>query len=433
VRTLCRVVALVVVAAVTGTALAGALPEIRPEEVGLSSGRLDRLTAVLERAVATGELPGVVALIARNGKIAYHRSFGMQDKAKAVPMATDSIFRIYSMTKPIVSVAALILVEEGRLALNEPISKYIPEFKEMRVGVDSVDPATGARSYREDKAKRQITVQDLLRHTSGLTYASLGAKSTVKDLYKQAGLTLDEMYKGSADSQTAWTNASFAVALAKLPLHFEPGTTWEYGHSTDVLGRVVEVASDQPLDVFLSDRILKPLQMRNSGFSVPPQEAHRLAQPQPDPKTGQVPSLIDVTKPTSWFAGGHGMVSTVPDYLRFCQMLLNGGELDGARILGPHTVAWMTSNHVDRAIAMGPGYLPGPGYGFGLGVAVRTDPGLSEWPGSVGDYFWGGYAGTYFWIDPKEQLIPILMFQEPVRRQHYRLVFRAAVLQALVP
>jgi CubicO group peptidase (beta-lactamase class C family) len=422
---------LLIVTALVAPALAAALPEVSPDDVGFSPERLARLTAMLERAVATGELPGAVALIARNGKIAYSRSVGLQDRAKNIPMAPDSIFRIYSMTKPIVSVAALILVEEGRLALNEPISKYIPEFAEMRVGIDAVDPATGAPTYREEKATRPITVQDLLRHTSGLVYATLGPRTTVRERYKEAGLTLEEMYKVSGDSQTTWTNASFAAAIARLPLQFQPGTTWEYGHSTDVLGRVVEVVSDQPLDVFLSERILRPLGMRDSGFSVPPAEVHRLAQPQPDPKTGQVPRLIDVAKPTSWFAGGHGMVSTGPDYLRFCQMLLNGGQLDGARILGPHTVAWMTSNHLNWNIALGPAYLPGPGYGFGLGFGVRTDPGLSEWPGTVGDYFWGGYAGTYFWIDPKEQLIPILMFQEPVRRQHYRLVFRALVLQAL--
>jgi CubicO group peptidase (beta-lactamase class C family) len=406
---------------------------VRPEAVGLSSARLERLTAMLEGAVAAGELPGAVAVVARKGSVAYQRSFGRQDTARGVPMAEDSIFRIYSMTKPIVSVGAMILVEEGRLALNEPVARYIPEFKDMRVGVERHHPGTGARSYYEMKATRPITVQDLLRHTSGLVYGGLGARTAVRDLYKQAGIgSLDDMYKETGDSQTKWTNATFAAAIAGLPLQHEPGTTWEYGHSTDVLGRVVEVASGQALDVFLSERILKPLGMNDTGFWVPPDKVHRIAQPQPDPKTGEVPFLIDVTRRTTWFAGGHGMVSTVPDYLRFCQMLLNGGALNGAPVLGARTLGWMTSNHLGPPIALGPNYLPGPGHGFGLGFAVRLDQGLSEWPGSVGDYFWGGYAGTYFWIDPKEQLVAVLMFQDPARRAHYRMLFRATVLQALV-
>jgi len=411
----------------------GTLPRATPEEVGLSSARLERVTVMLERAVAAGELPGAVALVARKGRVAYHRSFGMQDKAAGVPMAGDSIFRIYSMTKPLVTVAAMILVEEGRLALYEPVAKYLPEFKDMRVGVESHDPATGAPSYHEVKARRPITVQDLLRHTSGLAYGALGAKTAVRELYRQAGIgTLEQMYDQTGDSQTPWTNATFAAALAKLPLQHEPGTTWEYGHSTDVLGRVVEVVADQPLDAFLARRVLEPLGMGDTGFHVPPDKARRLAQPQPDPKTGAVPFLIDVTRRNTWFAGGHGMVSTVPDYFRFCQMLLDGGARDGARILAAPTVAWMTSDHLGSGIARGPNYLPGPGYGFGLGFAVRLESGLSEWPGSVGDYFWGGYAGTAFWIDPKQQLVAILMFQDPARRLHYRMLFRATVLQALL-
>lgn len=419
---------------ITGLAGAADLPTVKSEAVGLSSARLERLTAMLDGAVASGDFPGAVALVARKGSVVYHRTFGGQDKARGVPMAEDSIFRIYSMTKPIVSVGAMILVEEGRLALNEPVAKYIPEFKDMRVGVERHDPGTGARSYYEVKATRQITVQDLLRHTSGLVYGGLGPRTVVRDLYKQAGIgSLDDMYNETdGDSQTKWTNATFAAAIAKLPLQYEPGTRWEYGHSTDVLGRVVEVASGQALDVFLSERILKPLGMDDTGFWVPPDKVHRIAQPQPDARTGEVPTLIDVTRRTTWFAGGHGMVSTVPDYLRFCQMLLDGGVLNGARVLGPRTVAWMTSNHLGPTIDPGPNYLPGPGHGFGLGFAVRLDQGLSDWPGSAGDYFWGGYAGTYFWIDPKEQLIAILMFQNPIRRAHYRVLFRATVLQALV-
>ncbi len=403
------------------SAWAGALPEAVPADVGMSSARLDRLTAALQRAVDSGELPGAVALVARKGRLVYQKSFGMQDKTLGIPMANDSIFRIYSMTKPIVSVAAMILYEEGRLAMYEPLSKYLPEFKDMRVGIESRDPVTGAPTFDTVPARRQITIQDLMRHTSGLTYGGLGGRSAVKDLYREAGL-----------ASQSWTTERFAGAIARLPLVFEPGTTWEYGHSTDVLGRVVEVVAGKPLDVFLAERILGPLAMRDTGFHVPPEKLQRLAQPQPDPKTGEVPELIDVTKPATFFAGGHGLVSTPGDYLRFCQMLLNGGELAGVRILGRKTVEYMTADHLTPAIAPGPAYLPGPGYGFGLGFAVRREAGMSEWPGSVGEFFWGGYAGTAFWIDPKEQLVPVLMFQDPARRVHYRVLFRNLVTQALV-
>jgi CubicO group peptidase (beta-lactamase class C family) len=423
--------ALLVVTSI-GWGLAAELPVVRPDEVGLSSERLGRVTAVLEQAVASGELPGAVALVARDGRVAYLRSFGMADRARGRPMTTDAIFRIYSMTKPIVSVAAMSLVEEGKLALYEPVAKYVPEFASARVAVESEAPA-GGRGFREVPATRPITVHDLLRHTSGLTYGTPPGRTAVKDLYRQAGIgAIEDMYQETGESQTRWTNATFAAAIARLPLQFEPGTTWDYGHSTDVLGRVVEVVSGQPLDAFLAARVLGPLGMQDTGFVVPPARASRLAQPQPDPRTGTVPFLIDVTRRNTWHAGGHGLASTVPDYFRFCLALLNRGALEGVRILGARTVAWMTSNHLTPSVNPGPAYLPGPGYGFGLGFAVRLETGLSDWPGSVGDYFWGGYAGTYFWIDPRERLIGILMFQDPARRQHYRMLFRATVMQALV-
>lgn len=399
---------------------AAALPEATPEDVGMSSERLDRLDAAMQKAVDSGELPGVVVLIARDGRLAYAKSFGWQDKDKKIPMRTDSIFRLYSMTKPVVSVAAMILVEEGRLALHEPVSRYIPEFKEMKVGVDSYDPVTGKPTFSLVNAKRQITVHDLLRHTSGLTYGVLGEPTTVKKMYNDAGIFSQK-----------WVLADFARALARLPLQYEPGTTWEYGHSTDVLGRVVEVVSGQTLDVFLAERILGPLRMTDTGFHVPADKLNRLAQPMPDVYTGKTPDLIDVTRPATFFAGGHGLVSTAGDYLRFAQMLENGGELDGVRILGPKTIEYMSSNHVGADMSPGNFYIPGPGYGFGLGFATRLETGQSDWPGSEGEFFWAGYAGTYFWIDPFEDLVPVLMSQEPVRRQHYRVLLRNLVYQAI--
>ena len=399
---------------------AAPLPEASPEEVGMSTERLGRLDAAMQKAVDSRELPGAVVLIARDGQLVYAKSFGWQDREKNIPMSNDSIFRLYSMTKPVVSVAAMMLVEEGRLGLQEPVSKYIPEFKEMKVGVESKD-ADGKPVITLVDAKRQITVQDLLRHTSGLTYGVLGAPNAIKKMYLDAQIFSQK-----------WVLADFVKALARLPLEFQPGTTWEYSHSTDVLGRVVEVASGQSLDVFLAERIFAPLKMVDTAFQVPPEKLDRLAQAMPDVYTGKTPELIDFSKTQTFFAGGHGLVSTAGDYLRFAQMLANGGELEGARILGPRTVEYMTSNHVNPQIDKGPAYLPGPGYGFGLGFATRIDRGQSEWPGSPGDFFWSGYAGTYFWVDPEEELVPVLMTQEPLRRQYYRVLMRNLVYQAIV-
>ena len=406
-----------------GTALlaqAAPLPESSPEEVGLSSARLGRLDVAMQKAVDSGELPGAVVFIARDGQLVYAKSFGWQDRQKKIPMSNESIFRLYSMTKPVVSVAAMMLVEEGKLGLQEPVSKYIPEFKDMKVGIESKD-ADGKPVLTLVDAKRQITVQDLLRHTSGLTYGVLGTPNAIKKMYLDAEIFSQK-----------WVLADFAKALAKLPLQSQPGTTWEYSHSSDVLGRVVEVASGQTLDVFLAQRIFEPLKMVDTGFQVPPEKQDRVAQPMPDVYTGKTPELIDFSKPQTFFAGGHGLVSTAGDYLRFAQMLANGGELEGARILGPRTVAYMTSNHVNPQIDKGATYLPGPGYGFGLGFATRIDRGQSEWPGSPGDFYWAGYAGTYFWVDPEEELVPVLMTQEPLRRQYYRVQLRNLVYQSIV-
>ena len=419
-QSLIRRISFFVLVAAAALAHAAPLPEAGPEEVGMSQERLGRIDAAMHKAVDSGELPGAVVFIARDGQLVYAKSFGWQDREKKIPMANDSIFRLYSMTKPVVSVAAMILVEEGKLGLQEPVSKYIPEFKNMKVGTESKD-ADGKVVLTLIDAKRQITVQDLLRHTSGLTYGVLGAPNAIKKMYLDAQIFSQK-----------WVLADFAKALAKLPLQSEPGTTWEYSHSSDVLGRVVEVASGQTLDVFLAARIFEPLKMVDTAFQVPPGKLNRLAQPMPDVYTGKTPDLIDFSKTQSFFAGGHGLVSTAGDYLRFAQMLANGGELDGARILGPRIVEYMTSNHVNPQIDKGSTYLPGPGYGFGLGFATRTDRGQSEWPGSPGDFFWSGYAGTYFWVDPAEELVPVLMTQEPVRRQYYRVLMRNLVYQAIV-
>ena len=364
------------------------LPAAQPESVGVSSERLKRITQAFENRIEAKSLPGVVIRVARQGKLVYSNAIGWQDIESNIPMSQDSIFRIYSMTKPIVSVAAMTLVESGMLSLSDPVSKYLPLFKEVQVGIEMVN-SDGIALLQTKKARKQITIQDLMRHTSGLTYGPFGKKTLVKEKYLAANLrSLD------------WTLEDYANTLAGLPLAYEPGSTWDYGRSTDVLGRVIEVISGMTLDRYLSKTIFTPLGMRDTSFGVPESKHHRVAENMTDIATGEKIELIDVKKPMTLFAGGHGLSSTADDYISFCKMMLNGGELDGIRILSPKIVLFMSTNHINENISKGRLYLPGPGYGFGLGFATRLEDGQSVWPGSVGEYFWAGYGGTYFWIDP---------------------------------
>jgi CubicO group peptidase (beta-lactamase class C family) len=396
------------------------LPLAAPEEVGMSSKRLNRITERFQKAIDDGNLPGAVINIAREGKLVYSNALGWQDVQAGIKMDQDSIFRIYSMTKPIVSVAALVLVEQGKLSLTDPISKYIPAFEKMSVGIETKDEQ-GNPTLTLEPAKKAITVQDLLRHTSGLTYGVLGEMNEVKKRYIDAKIFSQH-----------WILEDFANTLATLPLQYQPGTTWEYGHSTDILGRVIEVASGMTLDKFLEKNIFNRLAMKDTSFGVPHAKHDRVAENTIDRKTGKKIELINVKIPMVFFAGGHGLTSTADDYLRFCQMLLNGGELDGVRILSPKTVRYLSANHLNAGISEGTFYLPGPGYGFGLGFATRLENGQSAWPGSTGEYFWAGYAGTYFWIDPEESLVVSLMTQDPYRRNEHRVLLRNLVYQAIV-
>ena len=402
--------------AVVSTACAGPLPFAKPEDVGFSSTRLNRIDTILKADTSSGKLVGAVVMIARKGKIAYFKSFGMRDKAVSAPLKTDAIFRIYSMTKPFVSVATMILHEEGKLFLSDPISKYLPEYSEMKVGVVEVDKSTDNEILKTVVAYEPITIQDLLRHTSGMTYGVFGW-SLIKTEYLKAGInspdqTLEEMSK----------------KLAKIPLVNEPGTLWEYSRSTDILGRLVEVASGMTLDKYLEKKIFKPLGMRDSGFYVKKRNLNRIAE-----QSAKNPTLLNITKPPKMLSGGGGGVSTASDYVRFCQMLLNGGQLEATRILSPKTVEYMTSDHLGPlANRTDRWFLPGDGYGFGLGFAVRTKTGESTWPGTIGDYWWGGWAGTYFWIDPKEELIVVYMMQDPSSRMYYRRLIRNLVYQAVI-
>lgn len=391
-------------------------PDGSSESGGVSQEAIAKLDRVLKQEIAAGELPGTVMLVSRYGKVVHFEANGMRDKEAGQPMMRDSIFRMASMTKPITSVAIMMLYEEGKIALGDPVSKFLPEFKDMRVGVEAKD-ASGNTVLNLVPPRRAMTVQDLLRHTSGLTYGHRGRSSAlVKKAYVAAG-----------EQSREHTNAELITKLGKTPLAFHPGTQWEYGRSTDVLGRIVEVVSGMTLGEFFQKRIFAPLGMVDTFFNVPPAKVSRVAHPMADPATGRRPNVTDPSKPQRFESGGGGLFSTAPDYLRFTTMLLNGGELDGVRLLSPKTVEFMASDHL--------GTVPGsnyPGYGFGLGFAVRTHTGMNDMPGSVGEYLWGGAQGTWFWIDPKEKLIAIFMSQRAGdARIYYRRLVKNLVAQSL--
>ena len=400
----------------------------KPETSGVISGRLARIKDLFEADVGKGIIPGAVALIARRGKLAYLEAFGFRDREKRLPMATDSIFRVASMTKPMVSVAIMLLAEAGRLRLVNPVSTYLPELKGLQVGVE-VAGATGKPELKLEQAGREMTLQDLLRHTSGLTYGQFG-DSLVKQAYRAANV-LDPKQ----------TSAEFISKLSKLPLQHQPGEVWDYSMSTDVLGRLVEVISGRDLDVFIEQRICAPLGMKDTGFMVAREKAERVAEPQIDPGTGKRPPMPrELTLRPAFLSGGGGMVSTAPDYLRFAQMLLNGGELEGARILSRNTVALMANDHLPPGVRFSAGTraqfeesspMPEFGQGFGLGFCVRKEQGRNPVPGSVGDFYWSGVYGTYFWVDPQAQLIGVLMLCAPDLRRHYRALMRQLAYQAL--
>ncbi len=382
----------------------------RPEEVGLSSARLARLGQALTQRIEAGNIPGAVVLVARHGRIAWHEALGRRDSAAGDPMRTDAVFRIYSMTKPLVSVGVMLLLEEGRFLLHEPIGKYLPELASLPVA--TADGGTVP-------AARPVTIQDLLRHTSGLTYEFRGNGP------------VHQAYMAAKVARLKQTNADQVATLASLPLLHQPGTRWEYSRSTDVLGRLIEVVSGQTLGAFLAERICGPLGMADTGFHVPARDHARLAEAFPkDPDTGADVALLPVREPPMFESGGGGMVSTSLDYARFMQMLLDGGTLGDVRLLGRKTVELMTADHLGT-IEGPPDLLP-PGHGFGLGFAMRRDRGMAPTPGSVGMYFWHGMAGTTFWIDPAEDLAVVFLMQAPGQRDPYRGLLRDMVYAAIV-
>jgi CubicO group peptidase (beta-lactamase class C family) len=396
-----RACALLVATCLSATASAQNLTSPDPEGAGFSPERLARIAPWYQSQVDAAKLPGAVVAIARNGKLAYLQAIGTYDRAGKIPLTPDAIFWIASMTKPVTSVAAMMLVEEGKLDLAAPVSRYLPELKDMQVGVEKTDPSTGKSELVLEPPKRPMEVIDLLRHTSGLVYPEEGT-TLVHKAYRQV-----------ATFKRNRTLAEFVSGLAKMPLAYQPGEVWEYSWGVDVLARVVEVASGQAFDEFLQTRIFKPLGMVDTGFYVTESKLARLVDPLPE---GRWP-LWDVTKQPKLFSGGGGLVSTAPDYLRFAQMLLNGGELDGVRILAAKTVQQMTTDALppDVRFAGIIGAFVGPKVGtrWGLGFALRTNPEFSLLPGAVGSFSWSGIWGTYFWIDPVEKLVAVQMIQVP--------------------
>jgi len=398
------------------------LPRAKPEEVGLSSERLARIAETLKADIAAGRTPGAVIAIARHGKLVALDAYGWRDKAANIPMTTDTIFNIASMTKPMTAVGGLMLYEQGKLLIDEPLSKYFPKFASMRVAVRD----NGEPTAETVPANRQITIQDLMRHTSGIIYGGRG-NTVVHKMYPA----------GSGDASSNYDGAAFMDKLATLPLLYQPGTVWDYGFGLDVLGLTIEKISGQPLGQYLQANLFAPLGMTDTGFSISPEKAARYAKPlAADPDTGKPQARNpELTQPLKFECGGGCAASTASDYLRFALMLMNGGRSGEARLLGPRTVSYMLSDQLGAGIRnlVGNADPTRADYGFGLGLAVRTTPGVVRMMGSVGQFSWPGASGTDWWVDPKEELAVVYLSAAPGPiRWHYRQKINALVYQAII-
>ncbi len=409
-----QAIALGVALALCAPLSAQRLPTASPESVGLSSERLERIGDAFQGYVDEGRIAGAVGMVIRNGKVAYVDQWGMRDLEAGDPVESTDIFSICSMTKPITSVAVMMLWEEGHFFLTDPVGRYIPEL--VGLGVATTGDATDGKLPTES-ARRPITVQDLLRHTSGLTYGSFGNTS------------VDQAYR-AANVLGQPTLTDFVSRLSEIPLLYQPGTRWNYSVSVDVLGRFIEVISGKPFDVFLEERIFQPLGMKDTGFSVPDSETSRRARSYARSAGAplEVSQAYGCMRPGGFPSGGGGLASTADDYSRFAQMLLNGGELDGARILSRKTIELMTADHLGDAQYGG----RANGWGWGLGFNVKTVAGLDGMPGSVGNYYWWGVRGTSFFIDPTEDLIGVFMVQISGRDIPFRNQFKRLVYQAII-
>jgi len=405
----------VLLSSLTLCAAPDSLSVAKPETVGLSSARLERLAQAIKQDVDRGRMPRAVVAIARKGKLAYYESFGFVDKAAGMPMPKDAIFALASMTKPMVAVAALMLAEQGELLLNDPIGNYLPELKDMKVA--------GPRGI--EAAHRQPTLQDMLRHTAGVSYGNRG------------DTPLHKLYEAKLKSAANQSGAEFLQELGKLPLHYQPGTQWEYSHGLDVTGLAVEAVTKKRLGEFMQERLFGPLGMVDTGFIVPASKQARIAKPLPvDPDTGRPTTFRLPVTPWQYDCGGGCASGTALDYVRFAQMLLNKGTFEGTRLLSRKTVEYMTSNQlgpnvdVSRLHEFPVEHMDG--FGFGLGVAVRTQPGVAGVPGTPGEFMWSGAQGTMFWVDPKEEMVVVFLANTPgPARRHYRELVKTLVEQAI--
>jgi CubicO group peptidase (beta-lactamase class C family) len=398
------------------------LPRAKPEEVGFSSERLSRIGTTIRADVEAGRIPGAVIAIARHGKLVMFDAYGYRDKAANAPMTTDTIFNIASMTKPMTTVGALMLYEQGKLLINDPLSKYFPKFSDMRVAARD---ANGEPTAETVLAKNPITIQDLMRHTSGIVYGGRG-NTVVHKMYPA----------GSSDAARDYDGAGFMEKLASLPLLYQPATVWDYGFGLDILGLTIEKISGQSLGQYLQANLFSPLGMTDTGFFISPDKAARYAKPLPaDPDGGKPQARSpELTQALKFECGGGCAASTASDYLRFATMLMNGGRLGEARLLGPRTVSYMLSDQLGTGIKnlVGNADPTRADYGFGLGLAVRTTPGIVKMMGSVGQFSWPGASGTDWWVDPKEELVVVYLSAAPGPiRWHYRQKINALVYQAM--
>jgi CubicO group peptidase (beta-lactamase class C family) len=400
------------------------LPTSSPESQGMASDRLARIAPVMKQEIDKGTMPGAVTLIARNGRIVHFEAHGFLDSGKTRPMPKDAVFRAFSMTKPFVSVAAMMMVEQGKFQLRDPVTNFLPELKDLKVMVEKRD-AAGNITRETEPAARPITIQDLLRHTSGFTYAASSPYPEIREAYNKLDIE---------GRETDISPDDFIKRLATVPLAYQPGTRWEYGISTDVLGVLLERAAGKPLHLLLDEMIFKPLKMKDTSFQVTPEQMPRLADAyDTDPQKTSLWKWVRVEADPAkrYRLGGAGTVTTAADYLRFAQMMLNGGELDGVRLLSRKTVEYMLSDHIP-GLAGTPAPTTGPGYGFGLGFGVRRQDGFAIAPGSTGDAMWAGAGGTSFTIDPREKIVGVFMAAAPTPRLHTRNLFKNLIYGAVV-
>jgi CubicO group peptidase (beta-lactamase class C family) len=399
------------------------LPRAKPEDVGMSSERLARISATLKADIEAGRIPGAVIAIARHGKLVAFDAYGFRDKAAGVAMTTDTIFNIASMTKPMTTVGALMLYEQGKILIDDPLAKYFPKFAQMRVAARD---ANGEPTADTVPANRPITIQDLMRHTSGIVYGGRGTTLVHK------------MYPGgSGDASQDYDGAAFLDKLATLPLLYQPATTWDYGFGIDILGLTIEQISKQSLGQYLQASLFTPLGMTDTGFSISADKAARYAKPLPaEPDTGKPQARSpELTQPLKFDCGGGCAASTASDYLRFAMMLMNGGRSGEARLLGRKTVEYMLSDQLGPNIKnlVGNADPTRADFGFGLGLAVRATPGVVRMMGSVGQFSWPGASGTDWWVDPKEELAVVYLSAAPGPvRWHYRQKINALVYQAIM-